>query len=383
MGRLWRWLPFALAALAACVGAPKLSVPGKSGVWGYVRLVPHEGLAPHQTAGASSSAYGDRRYADVALVDYSKPGFAVVYLEGEARPGAPVTLALRGSGAGLRFEPDAAAVGVGGRVVLENQSGEARVVSCPAAGLLRRLADGESVELAAEQAGELELFAPDGPEARARVFAAPGPFATVNDAGRYALARRRARRAHAPRLALALPAERAARRARPRRRRARRPRARRGPRALREPRRCALARGSPPPPSRRCRAAAGAQGRRERRRRGGGGPRRRRAARRRPLARRGGAPRRARAARPRRRQRELRLLRRAARRPARRAGVRPLGRAPVPRRGPRPRGRARWDDLAPERRRERRVEPRTASAPARTTSARPTSSSRASATAPG
>ena len=187
MGRLWRWLPCALAALAACVGAPKLSVPGKSGVWGYVRLVPHEGLAPHQTAGASSSAYGDRRYADVALVDYSKPGFAVVYLEGEARPGAPVTLALRGNGAGLRFEPESAAVGVGGRVVLENRSGEARVVSCPAAGVLRRLAEGESVELAAEQAGELEIFAPDGPDARARVFAAPGPFATVNDAGRYAL----------------------------------------------------------------------------------------------------------------------------------------------------------------------------------------------------
>jgi hypothetical protein len=31
------------------------------------------------------------------------------------------------------------------------------------------------------------VFAPDGAAARARVFAAPGPFATVSDAGRYAL----------------------------------------------------------------------------------------------------------------------------------------------------------------------------------------------------
>jgi hypothetical protein len=180
-------MPWLLVALLACAGAPRLSVPGASGVWGYVRLVPHEGVAPGETAGASSGGYGDRRYAGVELVDYSKPGFAVVYLDGEPAPGAPVALALRAGAGGLRFEPEAAAVAVGGRVVLANRSGEARVVSCPAAGLLRRLADGESLEIAAQQPGELELFAQGGPGARARVFAAPGPFAAVSDAGRYAL----------------------------------------------------------------------------------------------------------------------------------------------------------------------------------------------------
>jgi hypothetical protein len=187
VGLALRGLPWALLAALACAGAPELSVPGRSGVWGYVRLVPHEGIAPHDTAGASSG-YGDRRYADAELVDYSKPGFAVVYLDGEpSGAGAPVSVALRGGAAGLHFEPEGAVVAVGGRIVLENRSGEAHVVSCPAAGVLRRLDDGESLAIPAERAGELELFAPDGPDARARVFAAPGPFTAVSEAGRYAL----------------------------------------------------------------------------------------------------------------------------------------------------------------------------------------------------
>ena len=35
--------------------------------------------------------------------------------------------------------------------------------------------------------GELALFVPGAPDAVARIFAAPGPFAAVSDAGRYAL----------------------------------------------------------------------------------------------------------------------------------------------------------------------------------------------------
>jgi hypothetical protein len=161
-------------------------VPGSSGVWGYVRLVPHEGVA-RKTAGATGG-YGDRRYSAVGLVDYSRPGFAVVYLDGEpAGPAGPVRLALVSGAAGLRFEPDAAALSVGGRILIENRTGEAHVVSCPASGVLRRLEAREAVEVLVERAGELEVFAPDGAAAHARVFAAPGPFATVSDAGRYAL----------------------------------------------------------------------------------------------------------------------------------------------------------------------------------------------------
>jgi len=176
----------AAAALLACAGAPRLRDPAKSGVWGYLRLVPHEGVRAQDIAGATGG-YGDRRYADAPLVDYSKPGFAVVYLDGEAVDGPPVALALRAGAAGLRFEPDTGAVAAGGRVVVENRSGAARVVSCPAAGVLRRVEDGASLAFQAGRAGELEVFAPDDPRARARVFAAPGPFAAVDEAGRYAL----------------------------------------------------------------------------------------------------------------------------------------------------------------------------------------------------
>jgi hypothetical protein len=150
-----------------------------------VRLVPREGVTPRGATAGTPSAYADRRYADAELVDYSRPGFAVVYLEGEPRPAAPLAVALRGGGGGARFEPEAAAIPVGGGLVVENRSDEPRVVTCPAAGVLQRLAPGESLTFAARAAGELELFASGAPDALARVFAAPGPFAAVSAAGRY------------------------------------------------------------------------------------------------------------------------------------------------------------------------------------------------------
>jgi hypothetical protein len=179
----------ACAALLACAGAPSLRDPGRSGVYGYLKLVPHEGVRPETTAGAPSGAYADRRYAGAELVDYSKPGFAVVYLEGPGSPGpaAPLALTIRSDGEGVRLEPSQGAVGVGGEIRVRNADDRPRVVSVPAAGVLRSLAPGELLAVDARSAGELEVFVPDAPDAFARVFAAPGPFAAVSDSGRYEL----------------------------------------------------------------------------------------------------------------------------------------------------------------------------------------------------
>lgn len=177
------------ALVAACAGAPALHDVSKSGVYGYLRLVPHEGLAPPATAGAPSGAYGDRRYADAELVDYSKPGFAVVYLDAPAAaaPERPLVLIIRGSAQGATLEPAAAAVAVGGEILVRNGDDRPRVVTVPAAGVLRALAPGDSLAIPAREGGEVAIFVPDAPGAEAHVFAAPGPFAAVDAVGRFEL----------------------------------------------------------------------------------------------------------------------------------------------------------------------------------------------------
>jgi hypothetical protein len=170
--------------------APALRDPAKSGVYGYLKLVPHEGVSQQgSTAGSSSSAYGDRRYSGTALVDYSKPGFAVVYLDGPPleSPGAPLVVTLRSEGDGAALAPANGAVALGGEVVVRNAGDTPHVVSIPAAAVLRALAPGDSLAIQAREAGELEVFVPGASAAAARVFVAPGPFAVVSDAGRFEL----------------------------------------------------------------------------------------------------------------------------------------------------------------------------------------------------
>lgn len=175
------------AALAACAGAPAPSAPGRASAWGYVRLVPHEGLA---APSAGSASYGDRRLADVALVDYSRPGFAVVYAEGAAPApaGPPVRLAVRSGPLGPRLEPGHAALGAGGALEIANETGAARLVSCPAAGLVHRIEPGASVAIPVPRPGEWPVYLLDAAGEPARVFAAPGPWAVASDAGRFQLA---------------------------------------------------------------------------------------------------------------------------------------------------------------------------------------------------
>lgn len=180
-------LALSCALALACAGAPVPSAPDRSALWGHVRLVPREGVSPGGVIGGASP-YGDRRYADAELVDYTRPGFAVVYLEGTPLPGAPPThLAVRAGIGGLHLEPRHAALAAGGRIRLENRSDAPHVVTCPRLGLVRRLAVGESVEVPVPGPGSFELFVPGADQAVAHVFAAPGPYAVADGAGRYEL----------------------------------------------------------------------------------------------------------------------------------------------------------------------------------------------------
>jgi hypothetical protein len=174
-------LAFALALLAACASPADLADPGRAGLWGYLSLVPREG------AGGGGGGYGDRLLRDVELVDYTRPGFAVVYAEGGPPAAASLPLEVRGGIAGVRLEPSEAALRVGAEVTVTNRDGAGHVVSCPAAGLLRHLEPGAALRFRVDAPGELSCFVPDAAETGARLCAAPGPFAVVDDAGRYEL----------------------------------------------------------------------------------------------------------------------------------------------------------------------------------------------------
>jgi hypothetical protein len=132
-------------------------------------------------------AYGDRRLADVELVDYARPGFAVVWLEGSATPAAGARMTLRANEFETRLEPTWAALASGGTLTLFNGTPEAHTVSCPSLALVRRIAPGDSLELRVTDAGAHALFLLDRPQIEGGVFAAPGPFAVLTQNGRFEL----------------------------------------------------------------------------------------------------------------------------------------------------------------------------------------------------
>ena len=132
-------------------------------------------------------AYGDRRLADVELVDYTRPGFAVVWLEGASAPALGARMTLRATEFETRLEPAWAALASGGTLVLLNATPEAHTVSCPSLALVRRLAPGDSLELRVGEAGAHSIFLLDRPQIEGGVFAAPGPFAVLSQSGRFEL----------------------------------------------------------------------------------------------------------------------------------------------------------------------------------------------------
>lgn len=181
MRRLLLLVSISLLA-SSCAAPPEAPAPGTSQAWGAIRLVPREGATPGSSGGAS---YGDRRLRDVEFVDYSRPGFAVVYVEQAPPPTGEAVLAIHDSRIGLRLEPEHAAVGAAGRVSVRNETSEPHVVSYPAAGVIRPLAPGESVAFEVPRAGEQGLYVLDAPDAGTTLFAAPGHFGVASSVGRY------------------------------------------------------------------------------------------------------------------------------------------------------------------------------------------------------
>ncbi len=174
------------AALSACAtGAPPDPPPGSATAWGFVRLVPRAGVTPR--APGAASPYADPALRDVEFVDYSRPGFAVVYLEGTHSPAGTASFHIRDGPLRPYLEPAHAAVGVGGTLQLTNSSARAHLLSLPDAELVRRLEPGEALEIELSEAGEHPVFLLDAPEELGRLFVAPGRFAVASEAGRFEL----------------------------------------------------------------------------------------------------------------------------------------------------------------------------------------------------
>jgi hypothetical protein len=171
----------ALWAVLACAPPPPPVEPGTGSLWGELVLVPHQGVV---LPGAADASYGDPRLADVRLVDYSRPGFAVVYLDAPAsRAGARIS--IREAALGARLEPERAVIGAAGALEISNRTGAEQIVSCPELQRVRRLAPGETLELTPPAPGELHLHLLGGEPRSALVFASPGPFARVGDDARW------------------------------------------------------------------------------------------------------------------------------------------------------------------------------------------------------
>jgi hypothetical protein len=179
------WASCAVTLLCfACASAPPTPTPGRGTLFGDLRLVPHAGVTLPAKGGG---AYGDRRLADVELVDYARPGFAVVWLDGAADTGASARLAIRANEFETRLEPAWAAVGAGGTLDLLNITREVHTVSCPSLGIVRRLEPGQALVVVVPDAGAHPLFLLDRQEVEGGVFAAGGPFAVLSNTGRFEL----------------------------------------------------------------------------------------------------------------------------------------------------------------------------------------------------
>jgi hypothetical protein len=183
-----RSLALCLAVLAwlgaACAQTPPAPSRGRGTLYGDLRLLPHEGVTMPD---AGDPTYADPRMRDTRLVDYSQPGFAVVYLDLGPRPGERVELSIRSSQFETRLEPRWVALAQGGIVVLRNLTDEPHTVSCPSLSFVGRIAPGESLELSAKVAGQNGVYLLDRPQVEAGFFAAPGPYAVLTRDPRFEL----------------------------------------------------------------------------------------------------------------------------------------------------------------------------------------------------
>ncbi len=180
---VWIGIGLLCAGIAGCAGRVPAPQAEHATAWGFVHLLPREGFEP-----SSGGAYGDRRVGQAELVDYSRPGFLVVYLD-DAREAPPQSHVVRIVDGRVRthLEPAFLAVHAGDSVTIENRSKSPRLLSSPIAGLVRRMAPGQQIEVEVRDPGQYELFVLDGIGASSVIFVSPGSMAVASDAGRYAL----------------------------------------------------------------------------------------------------------------------------------------------------------------------------------------------------
>lgn len=176
-------LATAAALLVACATPSDGPAPGLGHVHGRLDLVP----PPAAAGGGGTGAYGDRRLRGARRVDYSTPGFAVVYLDhGRVDDATPVTLTIRdGRVSAASIDPRHAALPAGGHVLIANRSRSAHVVSCPSLGVMTQVPAGASTDVLLEAAGEHACHVLDAADASVRLFASPGPYSQVDRDGRF------------------------------------------------------------------------------------------------------------------------------------------------------------------------------------------------------
>jgi plastocyanin len=179
------WRAIGVVLCVACVGAPPAPTPGRGNVFGDLRLMPREGVhMPDPT----DTSYADPRLRDVSLVDYSKPGFAVVWLDGETAPErAPARVTIRENEFDVRLEPAWVAASAGATLALQNATAEAHTVSCPSLGRVEKIAPGETLQFELGEPGAHALFLLDRPQVEGGIFVAPGPYAVLGRSGRFEL----------------------------------------------------------------------------------------------------------------------------------------------------------------------------------------------------
>lgn len=163
-----------------CASGPPTPAAGRGTLWGQVHLVRREGVLP---TGRSTPGYADPRMRDVAFVDYDRPGFVVVFVEGETATRDPVTLQLEHTRFGPRLKPRNAAIELGQSIVVENQDTRPHTISCTEENLLQSVDPGAQLTLTPSAPGPLNLFLLDAPGEEVLVFIANGPLAITTAHG--------------------------------------------------------------------------------------------------------------------------------------------------------------------------------------------------------
>lgn len=176
----WLCLPL---MIAACTSTPPPKA-GKGTLYGTVTAVPREGVKPGKKGGGP---YKDPRFNSVEFVDYRRPGFVVVYLDTAPPQSGDVTLTLKESNGQLRLSPSNGAVGLGSKIVVNNETSSSQVISCPKAEFLQGVDAGKSVTIEVKEAGAAAVFTLSDDDSKATVFVSPGAFSVASGSGAWEL----------------------------------------------------------------------------------------------------------------------------------------------------------------------------------------------------